>query len=216
MSEEEAFGNLYAECLVIKEREFPLIVDVELTNFCNLHCKHCPTGQGTSIRQKGFMSDFTWYAILRELIESKSAVRFVGWGEPTLHRMFQIWAKLSQHFGLLTHITTNGETLELWNQRPTGFDSIKISDHKHWDLSKPPDNYLPCPKVHSMLTVQWNGDVTACQGDYDGVMVLGNIHKNSLAFFWKCDIMQNYRKMLSEMRHSELALCKNCARKEGK
>jgi len=35
--------------------DFPICIDIELTNNCNLHCLFCPTGTGVSNRNKGFM-----------------------------------------------------------------------------------------------------------------------------------------------------------------
>ena len=220
MQDEGAFASLYEECSMVKDRDFPVIVDVELTNFCNMKCEYCPTGQGTSTRPKGFMEANVWYAVLRELIEYDAAVRFVGWGEPTLHPMLYMWIKQAHRLDVKTHLTTNGTVVpvELWT-KPLGtgdLDSYRISEHKHKDLSEPPKEYLPCPKVHSMLTVQWDGNVTACQGDYDGVMPLGNIKHVTLAELWKCPKMESYRCMLGDMRHADMQLCRNCAREEGK
>lgn len=218
MRNDEAFGSLYEECLLVKDRDFPIIIDCELTNFCNMKCKFCPTGEGTSTRQKGFMSDTTWYLVLTELIKHKAAVRFVGWGEPTLHPMLWEWVEQAHNLGVMTHITSNGRLkYELAFIANRNLDSFRISDHKdHHDLTVPPKEYLPCPKVHSMLTVQWNGNVTACQGDYDGVMVLGNVNSQTLGKLWKWNRMEQFRTALKAMQHADFPLCKNCARKEGK
>jgi radical SAM protein with 4Fe4S-binding SPASM domain len=253
---ENPFGELYtksANAWSVEDK--PLFVDVELTNFCNLSCSYCPTGQKKIKRQQGFMADITWYALLDELAEHKIPVRFVRWGEPTLHPRLYEWIGEAHEEGLLAHLTTNGVTLDV--DRLRGLDSIKFSWHdidisnvieklyrqesrpyieivgygqpvgvsniadviiveKIKDLSKPLEKYLPCPKVNSILSVNWDGTVTACQGDYDNLMTVGDIFASPLLEIWHGDQMNYYRKMLKEMRHAELPLCRNCARDEGK
>jgi MoaA/NifB/PqqE/SkfB family radical SAM enzyme len=55
---------------------FPVCIDVELTNNCNLHCLFCPTGTGVSIRNRGFMTDEVFQKIISDIKGEKIGLRF--------------------------------------------------------------------------------------------------------------------------------------------
>lgn len=251
------FRELYRKCYFERERRnFPILVDIELCNFCNFACSACPTGQGTINRKQGFMTGNIWCIVLKELASHITPVRFVRWGEPTLHPKVYDWIKEASDHHLLTHLTTNGAKLDI--DRIYNLDSIKFSLHGHpetqffarelykrkirpyitvssygcdfigetcadeerretiRDLSKPSKHYIPCPEVFSKLSVNWDGTVSACCGDYDNKMLVGDVKEDSLGRIWHSTKMRYYRKMLEEMRHSELPLCRNCARESYK
>lgn len=251
------FRDLYKMCYSSTAVScYPIMVDVELTNMCNFSCSMCPVGEDRVNRPQGFMSDKTWQAILKELALCDTPVRFVRWGEPTLHPQLYEYITDAKRHGLLTHLTTNGRKLDValavrldsikfsvhtWEgvfdvarklyqeeHRPfitiTGYGDMRIPsdccDESSYiemrDLSQPSEKYYPCPEVFSKLSVDWDGMVTACCGDYDRKMIVGDIHENTLTEIWQCDRLNYYRRMLSEMRHSELPLCRSCVRSEYK
>jgi len=211
----------------------PYLLDIELTNTCNLSCDKCPTGMGTCKRPKGFMSGNVFHKILSE---ATAAIRFVRWGEPTLHPRLYDWISEAKGKGLLTHINTNGILLDVEEVLDCGLDSIKFSLHGRnvsekvnslyertprpyitvtnyeimRDLSKPPQKYKPCPEVFCKLSIDWDGKVTACCGDYDRIMTIGDVKESSLKEIWNCDKMNYYRQMLTDFRHAELPLCRCC------
>ena len=61
-------------------RQFPILLDIELTNQCNFHCKMCPTGIGKMKRPVGYMSPETYMKILGEAQFYGAALIFIGWG----------------------------------------------------------------------------------------------------------------------------------------
>lgn len=67
-----------------------------------------------------------------------------------------------------------------------------------------------CPEVFDKLSINWDGSVSACCGDYDNKMIIGNIKDNTLLEIWNSNKMNAYRKILSEKRYDELELCKGC------
>lgn len=67
-----------------------------------------------------------------------------------------------------------------------------------------------CPEVFDKLSINWDGKVTACCMDSDNVMVVGDIREQTLIDIWTSDIMTQYRKILADMRHDDLPLCKSC------
>ena len=67
-----------------------------------------------------------------------------------------------------------------------------------------------CPEVFDKLSINWDGTVSACCGDYDHKMLVGNLKSNTLAEIWKNRPMNRYRTLLAEMRHDEITLCSTC------
>lgn len=67
-----------------------------------------------------------------------------------------------------------------------------------------------CPEVFDKLSVNWNGLVTACCMDSNDLMVVGDVKEQSLAEIWKSERLNEFRRMLADMRHDEMELCKHC------
>jgi len=67
-----------------------------------------------------------------------------------------------------------------------------------------------CPEVYDKLSVNWDGKITACCADYDDVMLIGDINKETLLDAWNSKRMSGYRKVLAEGGHDKLPLCKDC------
>ena len=87
-------------------RPFPFIVDIELTNNCNLNCLFC--SRHIMKRKKGFMSFDTFKKFVDEMAENNSALRMIRWGEPLLHPELLEFVEYAKNKGVLVHITTNG------------------------------------------------------------------------------------------------------------
>jgi radical SAM protein with 4Fe4S-binding SPASM domain len=67
-----------------------------------------------------------------------------------------------------------------------------------------------CPEVFDKLSINWDGQVSACCADSNNQMVVGDVLKQPLRDIWHADSLNTYRHMLADMRHDELPLCKNC------
>lgn len=91
-------------------------------------------------------------------------------------------------------------------------DAVYVS--KTMDLQEKRDvrTLCECPEVFDKLSVDWDGTVTACCGDYDNHMVVGDIRENTLESIWASEKMADIRKKLSEYRHEDFYLCARCAR----
>ena len=107
--------------------DFPLMMDLEVTNACNFRCLMCPTGNLSMTRPTSFMSDAVWKKIVRQAKRNKTALRFIGWGEPTLHRRLVRWVGEASSYGLLTHLNTNGSKLTPDALVAAGLKSVKFS-----------------------------------------------------------------------------------------
>ena len=110
---ENPFKDVYENCNTTdlgNIPEFPYMIDIELTNYCNFTCQMCP-GQQKANRPRGHMLDRTWFKLLREASKQKTPIRFVRWGEPTIHPKFVEWVGMAKTEELLVHVNTNGSTL---------------------------------------------------------------------------------------------------------
>lgn len=86
--------------------KFPFLVDIELTNYCNLKCVFC--GQQTMTREKGFMEWEVFKKIIDECAIYQTPIRLIRWGEPFLHKDIIKYCKYIKEKRLLLHITNNG------------------------------------------------------------------------------------------------------------
>lgn len=306
------FKNIYSICnsgnskeKISKLPEFPRYIDIELTNYCNFRCLMCPTGTSSAKRKKGMMDDSTYYKIINEIKPYKTPLRFIRWGEPSLHPKFLDYIKLAKSIGSIVHINTNGSKMdeEMMDELlKIPLDSIKFSfqgidrktfkemrnidfydsliecikglytkrgnrkypyihvsttityeteeqvkefkenvskfvdlvtvgrtvlEHVHPENAKLSKEEMEtfkilrqkesvikkhheCPEVFDKLSINWDGSVSACCADYDNMMIVGNLEKNSLREIWTSEKMMFYREMLANMKHDDLELCKMC------
>lgn len=111
--------------------QLPYYLDVELTNFCNFNCCFCPTGTKAMQRMRGHMPDNVADAIAENVKKYNiPAVRFIRWGEPTLHPNYLSILEKVKNAGALIHINTNGSLLDeeqIQKLLDMHLDSIKFS-----------------------------------------------------------------------------------------
>ena len=123
MKRSNPFSNIYKICNNGKNEEKyqlildgklrkPRYIDIELTNYCNMNCRMCPTGTNSIGVSRGFMSSEVVDAIFENVKQySISGVRCIGWGEPTIHSDFWNIVKRIKETGSLIHFNTNGKAL---------------------------------------------------------------------------------------------------------
>jgi len=237
--------------------KFPAMVDLELTNICNAHCKFCPTGQNKLTRTKGHLSIELFRKLSLELKPYKTPVRLIRWGEPTLHDGCWAIIYILKQLGCPVHLGTNGWKLETDMVMKSGLDSIKISCHTFdavgsvkeliklrgdklkpfihvaylkgekrlgepegidkvtvspiYDLSKK-RKVKDCYEVFNKLSIDWDGTVTACCGDYDRKMSVGDLNENTLEEIWNGEKLKKYQELIKAKKFNEIDLCSRCAR----
>lgn len=130
--------------------DFPHIVDIEPAGVCNMRCLCCPTGLRAVTRPQTFMTLKTYRRILAECADHGTALRFIGWGEPTLNPDLAQFVWFADAAGLLTHLNTNGTkmsrkyTEDLFD---AGLSSIKFSfqgvDRQSYKEMRRADLYEP-------------------------------------------------------------------------
>lgn len=71
--------------------------------------------------------------------------------------------------------------------------------------------YRPCTEVYQKLSVDWDGKVSCCCSDWDRFMTVGDIKDNTLKEIWNSSKrLKEFRKILDNMEHNKLEMCKNC------
>ena len=89
-------------------------------------------------------------------------------------------------------------------------DQVYVAETLDLALEREPPKV--CPEVFDKLSVDWDGKVTACCGDYDNFMTVGDLEHQTLKEIWVCQKMKVYRKKLAEHDYEGLTLCQRCAR----
>jgi len=104
---------------------------VEVTSTCNFRCLMCPTGNLSLERRAEFMNESTWVKIIDSAVEGGiKGIRFIGWGEPTLHPKLLSYIRECHSHGILTHLNTNGSQITPGYSTQlilAGLSSIKFS-----------------------------------------------------------------------------------------
>ncbi len=71
--------------------------------------------------------------------------------------------------------------------------------------------YKTCNEVYNKLSINWDGTVSACCGDYDNYMIIGDLAKSSLQDIWQnSKELRHFRSLLSAHKHADLPLCQYC------
>lgn len=110
--------------------EFPLHLDVEPTNACNLRCPFCATTYNKYT--KGFMEEKIWKKILDEAGRNELySLKFTFRGEPLLHKDLARMVSYAKDAGILdVYFNTNALRLDETTIRSlldAGLDRISIS-----------------------------------------------------------------------------------------
>lgn len=106
---------------------YPVQVQLEVTNRCNLNCPMCP-------REKlGVIEEDMPFELFQQIIEKIKGVKLVtltGWGEPFLHPELFSMIVYCKRKGMKVKLTTNGVLIDSTVQKKiidTGLDSITFS-----------------------------------------------------------------------------------------
>ena len=126
-------GNNEDKYNMIKKGEvvLPRYLDVELTNLCNFNCCFCPTGTKAMQRIKGYMPEHVVHALVENIKKFQiPGVRFIRWGEPTIHPQYIEIMRRVKEAGAMIHMNTNGiklDQIQIKQLIEMELDSIKFS-----------------------------------------------------------------------------------------
>jgi radical SAM protein with 4Fe4S-binding SPASM domain len=90
---------------------WPTHIHIELTNYCNLACRVCPTGAGVLKRQKRYIEVELFRRLIDEIGPYLMTASLWGWGEPLLHPQIGDILKAVHNRGIMTLLSTNGQNL---------------------------------------------------------------------------------------------------------
>lgn len=91
---------------------WPLHIHIELTNYCNLRCKVCPTGMGTLKRPPKAIEPALLESLMKEIGPYLLTSSLWGWGESLLHPQLADILRITQNYGFSTFLSTNGQNLD--------------------------------------------------------------------------------------------------------
>jgi radical SAM protein with 4Fe4S-binding SPASM domain len=91
---------------------WPIHMHIELTNYCNLNCKVCPTGLGTLSRKPASLDPALFERVMQEAGPYLLTMSLWGWGESLLHPRLADILRLAQNRGITTFLSTNGQNLD--------------------------------------------------------------------------------------------------------
>jgi organic radical activating enzyme len=94
----------------IQVRSRPVILRIETTNLCNLHCPRCSCGINSDPRKKGFMTLDDYRLVLEENRRNAIIVRLDGNGEPMLHPEIFEMIKIAKSYGYIVSMSSNLNT----------------------------------------------------------------------------------------------------------
>jgi radical SAM protein with 4Fe4S-binding SPASM domain len=96
----------------LKPWSWPIQMQVELTNFCNLRCPVCPTGLGKIERPAQVLDPVLFERLMDEVGPYLLGVCLWAWGEPLLHPDFGRMVRITRRHGILSSLSTNGQNLD--------------------------------------------------------------------------------------------------------
>lgn len=90
---------------------WPMHMQIELTNYCNLACSVCPTGTRLLERKPKAMDAALFERLFNEVSPYLITTSLWGWGEPLLHPQLSDILRLAHNRGVVTLLSTNGQNL---------------------------------------------------------------------------------------------------------
>jgi len=101
-------GYFYYLTKNTRPKSLPAILMAEPTNFCNLSCPLCPTGNNSLSRQRGFAPLEGFIKIIDELGDYLLNLTLWNYGEPMLHKDIYKMIELAKRKNIFVRLSTNG------------------------------------------------------------------------------------------------------------
>jgi radical SAM protein with 4Fe4S-binding SPASM domain len=108
----------------------PYSMSLEPTNYCNLRCPECPSGNNSLNRAKGFMEVGLFRKIIDQTAGHLTWLMLYFQGEPFLHKELFEMVRYADNKNIYTCISTNGHFLTPQNCKKiieSGLDRIIVS-----------------------------------------------------------------------------------------
>lgn len=101
-------GYFYYRTKNTKPNSYPAILMIEPTNFCNLSCPLCPTGNKSLKRARGFMEFNGFTKIIDECGDYLLNLTLWNYGEPMLHKNIYDMIEYAKKKKIFIRMSTNG------------------------------------------------------------------------------------------------------------
>jgi len=95
----------------LKPWNWPLHMQIELTNYCNLNCPVCPIGIREMRRDSKAMDVSLFEHLMDELGPYLLTASLWAWGEPLLHPRLEEILRIARKHPVITLLSTNGQNL---------------------------------------------------------------------------------------------------------
>jgi len=113
---------------------------------------------------------------------------------------------------------TVSEMKEFMNRWRPIVDSITIHDmntgygtlHDRRVEKTPLKRKVPCRELWLKLQILWNGDVTVCCIDYDGILKIGSILNDTLSELWFGSKLERLRLIHRNKEFEKIPMCSKC------
>ncbi|MEE3258083.1 MAG: radical SAM protein [Candidatus Latescibacterota bacterium] len=109
----------------------PFMLMVEPTNFCNLKCPLCPSGNGQMLRPRGNMELDDFKRLVDQLGDEVFMMMMWNQGEPYINKCFNQMVRHAHDRGIFTFTSTNGHFIRSDEQAQaiveSGLDEIIVS-----------------------------------------------------------------------------------------
>ena len=117
----------------------------------------------------------------------------------------------------LEDIETAKKKLDRWHHiadwmQIVPFDTFHgtISEPDRGRTRGPNKERNPCHRLWNGMNIHSNGVVVPCCIDYDEMMPMGNMNRQSALEIWNSDKFNELRELHMQKRFDEIELCKNC------
>lgn len=91
---------------------WPIHMQAEITNYCNLKCPICPTGIKSLNRPPMAIDIHHFKSLMNEVGPYLLTLALYAWGEPLLHPKFSEILKITSKYNIATLLSTNGQNLD--------------------------------------------------------------------------------------------------------
>lgn len=91
-----------------------------------------------------------------------------------------------------------------------GSTSQQFEKYKSTHLDSVPTRSRTCTYLWDRMTVFWNGDVTTCMADVDGVNRFGNLSEQSISEAWNCQTILSIKQLHKKRHFQDIPLCSQC------
>ena len=90
---------------------WPINMMIELTNYCNLQCPVCPTGNGQLERRPQAMELDLFERLMNEVGPYLTTAALFCWGEPLIHPRLSDVLRIASRHRVPVRLSTNGQNL---------------------------------------------------------------------------------------------------------